>query len=43
MYQVRILEPAARELGTLEKQVGARIVKRVHWLAENLDFLKPQP
>ena len=36
-YKVRILDPAAHELARLDKQIGQRIVKRIHWLAENLN------
>jgi mRNA interferase RelE/StbE len=41
MYQVRILDAAARELARLDKQVGIRVTKRIQWLAENLDDVKP--
>ena len=40
-YQIRILDPAAHELARLDKQIGRRIVKRIHWLAENLDHVQP--
>jgi mRNA interferase RelE/StbE len=40
-YQVRILDPAAHELARLDRQVGQRIVKRIYWLAENLDDIQP--
>ena len=40
-YQVRILDPAAHELAQLDKQIGQRIVKRIRWLAENLDDVQP--
>jgi mRNA interferase RelE/StbE len=42
MYQIRILDAASRELGRLEADVRRRIVGRVHWLAENLDMIKPE-
>ncbi len=42
MYRIRILDPAARELAQLDRAVGRRVVRRVHWLAENLDDLKPE-
>ena len=42
MYHIRILEPAARELARMDKQVGQRIVRRIRWLAENLDDVKPE-
>jgi len=41
MYQIRILGAAARELAQLDRQVAQRIVKRIHWLAENLDAINP--
>jgi mRNA interferase RelE/StbE len=42
MYQLRILDAAARELAALDRQVSSRVAKRVRWLAENLDSIKPQ-
>jgi mRNA interferase RelE/StbE len=41
MYQVRILDAASRELSRLDRQTGLRIVKRIRWLAKNLDTLRP--
>ena len=41
MYQIRILDAAERELAQLDKTVGRRIVRRIRWLAENLDSIKP--
>jgi mRNA interferase RelE/StbE len=41
MYQVRMLDAAARELARLDRQVRERVVKRIYWLAENLDDIKP--
>ena len=41
MYQIRILDPATHELARLDKQIGRRIVKRIHRLAENLDDVRP--
>jgi mRNA interferase RelE/StbE len=43
MYQLRILDAAARELAALDRKVANRVAKRVRWLAENLDSIKPQP
>ncbi len=40
MYRIRILDAAARELEKLDKPVGRRVVKRIYWLAENLDTVK---
>jgi mRNA interferase RelE/StbE len=42
MYRTRILDAAARELANLDKSVGHRIVRRINWLAENLDDLQPE-
>jgi len=41
MYIVRILKPAIRELEKLDKKVGQRMVKRIEWLAGNLDKINP--
>ena len=42
MYQVRILEEAARDLSEVEAVVARRIVSRIRWLAENLDDIQPE-
>ncbi|MEJ2210080.1 MAG: type II toxin-antitoxin system RelE/ParE family toxin [Anaerolineae bacterium] len=42
MYQVRILEEAARDLAKLDAVVAQRIVSRIRWLAENLDNIQPE-
>ena len=41
MYQIHILDPAARELARLDKPMGRRIVKRIRWLAANVEIVKP--
>ena len=33
---------AVRDLAKLNKQIGRRIVKRLNWLAENLDNIEPE-
>jgi mRNA interferase RelE/StbE len=43
MYSLRILDAAARELAALDRQVASRVAKRVQWLAENIDEIKPLP
>jgi len=43
MYRLRILDAAIRDLTRLDKSVAQRIVKRINWLAENLDNIKPEP
>lgn len=40
MYRIRLLNDAIRELERLDKTVGRRVVKRVNWLAENLENVK---
>jgi mRNA interferase RelE/StbE len=42
MYRLRILDAAVQDLKALDRQVASRIVKRIHWLAENFTALKPQ-
>lgn len=37
MYQVQILESASRELSRLDLQMARRIVKRIKWLAANME------
>jgi mRNA interferase RelE/StbE len=43
VYHIRILPAAARELARLDKSVGTRIVRRLRWLAENLENIRPEP
>jgi len=43
VYQVRLLETAVRDLAKLDKPVARRIGKRLHWLAENFELIKPLP
>jgi mRNA interferase RelE/StbE len=42
MFSLRILDAAAHDLAALDKQIATRIVKRIYWLAENFDSVKPQ-
>ncbi len=41
MYQIRIQDSAARELAQLDRQVARRVVKRIRWLAANVEAVKP--
>jgi mRNA interferase RelE/StbE len=43
VYRLRLLDEAAREFSRLDKPIALRIFKRLQWLAENLDKVKPQP
>ena len=36
-YTIRLLKPASRELERLDKVAGTRVVRKLRWLAENLD------
>jgi mRNA interferase RelE/StbE len=36
MYRVRLLDAASKNLAGLDKPIARRIVKRIHWLAENI-------
>ena len=42
-YAIRLLKPASRELERLDKGVGTRVVRKLRWLAENLDNISPEP
>ena len=42
MAQIRILSAAARELERLDPSVALRIVRRIRWLAENLEHVRPE-
>ncbi len=43
MYEIRILDDASAELSRLDKTVAGRIAKRVIWLAQNFDNIRPEP
>ncbi|OQY60155.1 MAG: addiction module antitoxin [Desulfobacteraceae bacterium 4572_88] len=43
MYEIHILETAARDLKRTDRSAGCGIVKRIRWLASNLDNIRPQP
>ncbi len=43
MYRLNILKPAEDELARLDKPIGRRLVKRLKWLAANLDQIRPEP
>jgi mRNA interferase RelE/StbE len=42
MYQVQFLHDAIEALSRLDKQLAQRLLKKLHWLAENFDSLKPE-
>lgn len=41
MYQICIQDSAAGELAQLDKQIARRVVKRIRWLAANVEAIKP--
>ncbi len=43
MYTVRLLKPASRGLERLDAIIAKRVINRLHWLAENLDNINPEP
>ena len=36
VYSIRLLKPASKELGKLDKTTAQRIVERLHWLSSNI-------
>jgi len=40
MYQLHLLDAAIDDLARLDKTIARRIIKRLRWLAENLDNLR---
>ena len=42
-FQVRILQAASRDLERLDPPVARRIVRRIQWLAENLESTRLEP
>lgn len=43
MYDLHFSDAALRKLNDLDKKVGWRVVKRLIWLARNLDNITPEP
>jgi len=39
-YRIRILEAAIQNLARLDKSIGRRVVRRINWLAANLDTIR---
>lgn len=39
-YRIRILEAAIQDLARLDKSMGRRVVRRINWLAANLDTIR---
>jgi len=43
MYQVEFRPRAAQDFENLDAAVAGRVLKKLRWLAENFDSLKPEP
>jgi mRNA interferase RelE/StbE len=43
MYRVEFRPRAALDFENLDAVVAARVLKKLRWLAENFDSLKPEP
>jgi mRNA interferase RelE/StbE len=42
MYQIRLEEEAVRDLEKLDKAIARRIVRKISWLAENIENIQPK-
>ena len=42
MYEILVLDAAERDLRQLDRPIARRISRRIDWLAENLDQIKPE-
>ena len=43
MYSIRLLKDASREMARLDKSTAQRIVRKLHWLADNIESLSLEP
>ena len=43
MYQVEFRPSAAQDFDNLDKLVADRLLKKLRWLAENFESVKPEP
>jgi len=43
MYDVRLLDAATSDLQSIDRVVAQRIARRIQWLAENLESVRPIP
>ena len=42
MYQVEFLPASIDDLSTLDRTVAQRMIRKLRWLAENFDAVKPE-
>ena len=43
MYEVEFTSEAESDLARLSKTIAQRILKKIHWLAENFEDVAPEP
>ncbi|RKZ72210.1 MAG: type II toxin-antitoxin system mRNA interferase toxin, RelE/StbE family [Candidatus Parabeggiatoa sp. nov. 1] len=43
MYEVTLIEEAEFDLTQLSKPIAQRILKKLHWLADNFNIVLPEP
>jgi mRNA interferase RelE/StbE len=43
MYHVSFTPDAEADLGSLDKSIAQRILKKLRWLVENFDVITPEP
>ncbi len=41
MYNVQFLDEAIEELAHLDKPIAKRVIKKIKWLAENIENIQP--
>lgn len=42
LYTIQLLDSAVQDLARLDKSMSRRIIKRLHWLAENFEQVRPE-
>lgn len=43
MYRLKVLDSATKELASLDRPVARRIAKKLRWLAESFESIRPEP
>ncbi len=42
MYQIRLVKDAVRDLKKLDKATARRVIRKIDWLAKNVETIEPQ-
>jgi len=42
MYQIRFIKAAARDLEKIGQETARRIIRKINWLAENVETIQPK-